>query len=259
MKGWVFSELNWTLGRNWAKRTLLLILSGAVISFVSFWLFSTLHFRLFWSPLQQAYYDTYKRSATDSPDELLPFRILLVDLPGSTGGIQSFFATDRDVKLLDGGRFELTEEGRGKGLRSVRWTTYPRVNAAELYWHLRDHIYDGKSPSDLFRTPRYATYLLFLCIVAVGIYLDRADVIRRRQGERIRGPELLTIADFNQVRRGDGIGIRASTPQQAIVRVRRQDECLHFLIMGDTGTGKSVLIAQFLDQLRERGDAAIVY
>ena len=259
MKGWVFSELNWTLGRNWAKRTLLLILAGAVISFFSFWFFSKLHFRLFWSPLQQTYYDTYKRSATDSPDELLVFRILLVDLPASTGGTQSFFATDRDVKLLDNGRFELTKEGRHKGLRSVRWTTYPRVNAAELYWHLRDYIYDGKSPSDLFRIPRYATYLLFLCIVAVGIYLDRADVIRRRQGERIRGPELLTIANFNKVRRGDGIGIRASTPQQAIIRVRRQDECLHFLIMGDTGTGKSVLIGQFLDQLRERGDAAIVY
>jgi len=259
MKGWVFSELNWTLGRNWAKRTLLLILSGAVISFFSFWLFSTLHFRLFWSPLQQAYYDAYKRSATDSPDELLVFRILLVDLPVSTGGIQSFFATDRDVKPVDDGRFELTEEGRRKGLRTVHWMTYPRVNAAELYWHLRDHIHDGKSPSDLFRIPRYATYLVFLCIVGVGIYLDRADVIRRRQGERIRGPEILTIAGFNKVRCGDGIGIKASAPQQEILRVRRQDECLHFLIMGDTGTGKSVLIAQFLDQLRDRGDATIVY
>ena len=163
MKGWVFSELNWTLGRNWAKRTLLLVLSGTVISFFSFWIFSTLHFRLFWSPLQQAYYDTYKRSATDIPDELLVFRILLVDLPASTGRIQSFFATDRDVKAVDNGRFELNEEARRKGLRGVRWTTYTRVNAAESYWLLRDHIYDGKSPSDLFRIPRYATYVVFLC------------------------------------------------------------------------------------------------
>src|SRR6516225_3310994 len=210
MKGWVFSELNWTLGRNWAKRTLLLILSGAVISFFSFWLFSTLHFRLFWSPLQQAYYDAYKRSATDSPDELLVFRILLVDLPVSTGGIQSFFATDRDVKPVDDGRFELTEEGRRKGLRSVHWMTCPRVNAAELYWHLRDHIYDGKSPSDLFRIPRYATYLVFLCIIAVGLYLDRADIIHRRQVQHVRGPQILTVPEFNKVTHGEGIGIITS-------------------------------------------------
>ena len=48
MKGWVFSELNWTLGRNWAKRTLLLTLGAAVLSFLGFWLFSTVYFRLFW-------------------------------------------------------------------------------------------------------------------------------------------------------------------------------------------------------------------
>ena len=259
MKGWVFSELNWTLGRNWAKRTVLLILGTTVLSFLCYWLLSTLHLRLFWSPLQQVYYDAYKQSATDSPNELIVFRILLVDFPASTGGTASFFATDRDVKLVDGGRFALTDEGHRKGLTAARWATYPRVNAAELYWHLRDHIYDGKSPSELFRIPRYATYLVFVCIVAVGIYLDRADVIRRRRGEHIRGPEILTIGDFNKARRGDGIGIRPSAPQQEIIRVRRRDECLHFLIMGDTGTGKSVLIAQFLDQLRERGDAVIVY
>ena len=258
MKGWVFSELNWTLGRNWAKRTLLLTFGATILSFLGFWLSSTVHFRLFWTPLQQAYYDAYKRSATGSSDVLV-FRILLVDLPASPGGVQSFFATDRDVKPLGNGRFDLTEEAQGKGLRSVRWATYPRVNAAELYWHLRDHIYGGKSPNDLFRMPRYASYLVFVCIVAVGIYLDRADVIRKRRGEHIRGPEILTVGDFNKVRRGDGIGIKASAPQEEIIRVRRQDECLHFLIMGDTGTGKSVLIAQFLDQLRERGDAVIVY
>src|SRR5437016_829915 len=100
MKGWVFSELNWTLGRNWIKRTVLLVLGATVLSVLCFWLLSTLHFRLFWSPLQQVYYDAYKRSATDNPDELVLFRILLVDLPVSTGGTASFFATDHDVRPL---------------------------------------------------------------------------------------------------------------------------------------------------------------
>lgn len=34
---------------------------------------------------------------------------------------------------------------------------------------------------------------------------------------------------------------------------------MHFLIVGDSGTGKSAAIRQLLSQIWERGDAAIVY
>ena len=259
MKGWVFGELNWTLGRNWAKRTIRLGLASAVLAIAAYWLFSTLHLRLLWTPLQQAYYDAYKRSATADPDDLMDFRILLLEIPTPTGVPATFFATDRDVNPLGDGRFEMTEEAHGKGARAVRWMTYPRVKAAELYWQLRDHIYAGKSPADLFRIPRYASYLVFVCIIAVGLYLDRADIVQRRQGQHVRGPQILTVPEFNKTRHGDGIGIMTESAHKEVIRLRRKDECLHFLIMGDTGTGKSVLIAQFLDQLRERGDAVIVY
>ncbi|HYR45348.1 MAG TPA: type IV secretion system DNA-binding domain-containing protein, partial [Terriglobia bacterium] len=197
--------------------------------------------------------------ATADPDDLVDFRILLLDIPTATGRAPSFFATDRDVSPLGDGRFKTTEEAHRRGATAVRWMTYPRVNAAELYWQLRDHIYAGKSPGDSFQTPRYASYLVFVCIIAVGLYFDRADIIRRRQGEHVRGPQILTVAEFNKKRQGEGIGIIAGGSRKEIIRLRQQDECLHFLIMGDTGTGKSVIIAQFLDQLRERGDAVIVY
>jgi type IV secretory pathway TraG/TraD family ATPase VirD4 len=259
MKGWVFGELNWTLGRNWAKRTIRLVLASALLAIFAYWVFATLHLRLFWTPLQQIYYDAYKRSATADPDDLMDFRILLLEIPTAMGGAATFFATDRDVSSIGGGRFEMTEEAHLRVARAVRWMTYPRVNAAELYWQLRDHIYAGKSPADLFRIPRYASYLLFVSLIAVGLYLDRADIIQRRQGQHVRGPQILTASEFNKARHGDGIGIITNGTHREIIRLRRQDESLHFLIMGDTGTGKSVLIAQFLDQLRERGDAVIVY
>ncbi len=40
---------------------------------------------------------------------------------------------------------------------------------------------------------------------------------------------------------------------------RRSNEWEHFLVIGDTGTGKSSLIRQLLIQIRERGETAIVY
>ncbi|WP_433971898.1 type IV secretion system DNA-binding domain-containing protein [Tunturiibacter lichenicola] len=42
-------------------------------------------------------------------------------------------------------------------------------------------------------------------------------------------------------------------------RVPREREAMHFLIVGDSGTGKSVAIRQILSQVWERGEAAIVY
>src|SRR5207245_9686494 len=43
------------------------------------------------------------------------------------------------------------------------------------------------------------------------------------------------------------------------VRVPRQKEAMHFLVMGDSGTGKSAAIRQLLAQIWDRGEAAIVY
>ena len=42
-------------------------------------------------------------------------------------------------------------------------------------------------------------------------------------------------------------------------RVPRDREAMHFLIVGDSGTGKSAAIRQILAQIWERGEAAIVY
>ena len=43
------------------------------------------------------------------------------------------------------------------------------------------------------------------------------------------------------------------------VRVPREREAMHFLIVGDSGTGKSAAIRQMLSQIADRGEAAIVY
>jgi len=43
------------------------------------------------------------------------------------------------------------------------------------------------------------------------------------------------------------------------LRVPRNAENKHFLVVGDTGSGKSSVIRQMLYQVADRGDSAIVY
>jgi len=43
------------------------------------------------------------------------------------------------------------------------------------------------------------------------------------------------------------------------VRIPRERESMHVLVMGDTGQGKSAIVRQALCQIEERGETAIVY
>ena len=97
-------------------------------------------------------------------------------------------------------------------------------------------------------------------------------------GRRLRGPELATTAEFNE-KLGrkkwlttyfpDGIAfvnLEQTWADRLMrrdrgrwVRVPREREAMHFLIVGDSGTGKSAAIRQVLSQIWERGETAIVY
>jgi type IV secretory pathway TraG/TraD family ATPase VirD4 len=106
--------------------------------------------------------------------------------------------------------------------------------------------------------------------IALGYARYRRAAKSMRRGQTLRGSELLSAARFNWLKRGDGVGFlirdTISVPSLLlgrsggeVLRVARQDESSHFLLMGDTGTGKSSLIRQLLEQIADRGEAAIVY
>ena len=97
-------------------------------------------------------------------------------------------------------------------------------------------------------------------------------------GGGLRGPELVTTAEFNgklgrrrALRRepADGLGFINENQSWAdgtfrnrmsrCVRIPREREAMHVLVMGDTGQGKSAIVRQVLCQIEERGETAIVY
>ena len=68
----------------------------------------------------------------------------------------------------------------------------------------------------------------------------------------------MNAKDFTEAVSGNGIGITTNDSKLPL-RIPRDAENKHFLIVGDTGSGKSSIIRQLLYQVNARGDSAIVY
>ena len=65
------------------------------------------------------------------------------------------------------------------------------------------------------------------------------------------------MKEFNRWSRADGVGFTTNIGE--MLRIPRSFESSHLMIMGDSGTGKSVLLRQLLVQIAERNETAIVY
>ena len=123
---------------------------------------------------------------------------------------------------------------------------------------LRHWIYDDAELFSYFRAP--ALFGLLALLIQLPFSL-RKDIARRKQlryGRRLKGPILVDPKEFTKQLAGDGIGLQVEG-HKALLRIPREAENTHFLIVGDTGSGKSTIIRSILCQVAERGHSAIVY
>ena len=131
-----------------------------------------------------------------------------------------------------------------------------RNKALNLF--LRHWIYGDAELMSYFQAPLLCGLAALLIQLPFSI---RKDIARRKQlryGRRLKGPILVEPKAFTKELAGDGIGFEVDG-QKTRLRVPRQAENMHFLIVGDTGAGKSTLIRSALLQVAERGQSAIVY
>ena len=116
--------------------------------------------------------------------------------------------------------------------------------------------------ADLLRPALWSGLGVCVAGLLVAIPKDVARMRARRHGRRLKGPELVSVSQFNRRHRADGVGFAQQMGRlgrTSWVRVPRTAESSHFLIIGDSGTGKSSLIRQMLLQIESRGETAIVY
>ncbi len=233
-----------------------------------------------WTPLQRYYLSAYVETAhlVHTRNRFLrparPYRLLYVVFPHKTR-----LALDRDVTAAlpaskpIGGLPDLTLSiaARRAGADRLEWRT-TKFDDSTLHVWLGHFIYGDHSLWRLCRNAWY-TCLLFLAVtLPFAIRKDSKEARQRHFGRVLKGANLLTRTQFHRrARHHTGVGWRTigspspwekvflKKAQQAIVRVARQNECQHFLFVGDTGTGKSSLIRQLLAQIDERKESAVVY
>ena len=243
----------------WTLALLLVaIASGAAIG--------TYHYTTTWTPLQRLFLSPYLRSACASALAFKTGRYHLLHVITRTG---IRLPLDEEVQPLptatDETAFALTDLGVRAGDLRLAWLERS-YDHTRLYAILHEWIYRNQTVTDLATPALWGSVTVFAIGLLIALPKDLARARARRHGRRLKGPELVTAATFNRRTRADGIGF-VQTPSLAArlsgrrqwVRVPRAIESSHVLIMGDSGTGKSVLIRQILHQLDARGESAIVY
>jgi type IV secretory pathway TraG/TraD family ATPase VirD4 len=221
----------------------------------------TYHVARTWTPLQRWYLSAYVRSAAMAGVSLTGAgRYVLLHVVDARG---HRLALDDEIEAVPATAdmpFRLTDQARQAGARGLIWHD-TRARHAALHAFLRRWIYRDQQLADLAAPAAWNGVAVFAVGALLAIPIDLSRARTRRHGRRLKGPELVTTAQFNRRYRADGVGFQQTRTRGRTrwVRVPLAIESSHFLIMGDSGTGKSALIRQLLQQIEARGEAAIVY
>jgi type IV secretory pathway TraG/TraD family ATPase VirD4 len=220
----------------------------------------------FWTPLERHYLPAYVGTQIAGAMRQNGWYTLLevVTREGSRLALDSEVVPA--VTETGKGTFALTGEAMKQGaLRLESQRGY--YNNANLHAFLTYWIYQDQTLTDLVRPALWGGLAVFLVGLWPATSMERRRTSQLRYGRKLRGPELMTVAQFNRRHRSRGIGF-ANEDRAALERMLGLNKTLHvplnkenrhFLIMGDTATGKTQLIIQKLLQIEERNESAIVH
>jgi hypothetical protein len=235
--------------------------------------------RVNWTTAQRLYLSDYLKSGARSKLPAAKARYTLLE--GITAKGDQLLVTGDEIEAVKGqdGRwgYVLTDDGIKDGLTRLQWTTGV-YNDRPLHELMGNYVYQNQTLWDFVKRPTYWTAAFFVVLLFMAVPKDRARRMVWKFGRRLRGPELLTTAEFNQ-KLGRSKLLTTQLPDGVMfineeqswgdkllhnnasrwLRVPREREAMHFLIVGDSGTGKSAAIRQMLSQIADRGEAAIVY
>jgi type IV secretory pathway TraG/TraD family ATPase VirD4 len=225
-----------------------------------FFLWEHLNFSM--SPLQQSYITEYVTSqAGSSFNARENYRLVLLGGPKVKPRLALPVDLTNGKTTLPSGKtvpIGLSELAFAQGYRWFYRAPAQKLADTAMHRWLMSAVYDGRGLLELFQVSLIEGGV---CLAAMLFFAIPKDIKRFRQmkyGRVLRGPVMLTPAEFNKAAKGDGIGFK-TTELGKMMRIPERKEAQHFQIMGDTGVGKTQLIMQILRQIRGRGDSAIVY
>jgi hypothetical protein len=246
----------------WPPRQYLYTLGAIFLSLVAAGLFVTIRFQYGLSPLERYYLPYYLRTELAGfTHPASHYQLLYI----SDGKSRPRTALEADVETgstpqKTGNPLPLVRslQARQQGFRWL-FREQPRSyqNKALHKW-IEHWVYADVPLERLFATPLFFGLVAFALQLPFSVRKDIRRIKGLRYGRRLKGPVLVNAKDFTEAVRGDGIGITTNDSKLPL-RIPRDAENKHFLIAGDTGSGKSSIIRQMLYQVDARGDSAIVY
>ncbi|HEX4650214.1 MAG TPA: type IV secretion system DNA-binding domain-containing protein [Granulicella sp.] len=260
--------------KSWPSRRPLWRIGAFIVAVLSFVGILGGRYTQQWSFAEREYLKDYMLASTLGRlwDENYYTLLVLVDRQG-----RQRIASGNEIesgKMADGRTgYRLTEEGVQAGAARVEILRRKFKNAW-MQDTLGSVVYQEGVWAYL-QWPTYGALGIFIVLLFVAVPKDRKRALVFKYGRRLRGPELVTTAEFNRKlgRRkwlmSDGLALineiqswmerKFDKEVSRWVRIPREREAMHLLFVGDTGHGKSATVRQALSQIWERGETAIVY
>jgi hypothetical protein len=266
--------------QNWPSRKPLATYGALVVAVMFFGIAMWWQYTKNWTFVQRFYLPTYAKTwvrGQMSPKSQT--RYSLINIVNKQG--QRRIALDGEIQPMLGanGRvaYVLTDTAAKDGFVKPTWDS-GYFNDAPLHRFLGHWIYNDQTLWDFVRVPAYESLFVFVLALFVAVPRDRKRALLYKHGRRLRGPEMVSTGEFN-TKLGHTKGFTTYLPdgialinenqnwidrvfrksESRWVRIPRDREAMHFLIVGDSGHGKSATIRQALSQIWERGETAIVY
>lgn len=230
--------------------------------------------------VQRLYLPIYIKTglrAAQSPSNQAQYA--LIDLANAKG--QRRFAVEGEVAPIqhaDGSTvYAITPVAIQRGWARPEWEV-GWYRDRDLHAYLGHWIYHDQPLTKWLRSPAYGALAVWAVLLCFALPLDRKRSLVFTKGRRLRGPEMVTTANFNRRMRGrarwaarllDGVtiidaaqswlGKTFSNQLTHGMVIPQEREAQGFMALGDTGAGKSAFIRQLMLQARQRGEIAVVY
>ena len=246
----------------WPPRGYLYTLGAFFLACVATGFFIYVRFQYGLSPLERYYLPYYLRTETAGlAHSMSTYQMLHVSdgrslgRPALEADVQSGSTPQHGAQPLP---LMLSLQAAQNGTNFlVREPLHSYPNKALHAW-IAHWIYGDVPLYDLFKMQLWFGLAAFVSQLPFSIRKDISRIRQLRYGRRLKGPVLVSAKQFTKAVSGDGIGITTNDSKLPL-RIPRDAENKHFLIVGDTGSGKSSIIRQMLYQVDARGDSAIVY
>lgn len=153
---------------------------------------------------------------------------------------------------------QLSPTALSQGYSSFARGPERKIADQALYDWFRAAIFGGDDVLSAYGPALIETGVIVIFLLCFAVPWDFKRGKRMKYGRLLRGPVMSAPKQFNQILKGEGLGIRTDE-KGTIIRLPLRTEAKHVQVMGDTGVGKTTLLIQMLTQIEDRGESAIVY